>query len=154
MWKGIEPVDVEEFGDVSASSWVKNVDAEKRGQFAGLVSDEGGLMRYLALHFQKESQQPPKGWRGHRFRAMKGYLAQPMADAREEARQSLRFKRELRRAIDAGMTGEAAEEAAHLALYEANETAWTLVRLQQIPTTFTEGDVPSGWKTATTPVRS
>ena len=50
-------------------------------------------MRYLALHFQKESQAPPRGWKGHRFTSSRGYFPDGVAAARERARESLRVSR-------------------------------------------------------------
>jgi hypothetical protein len=153
MWKGIEPDDVHELQDVIARAWCQQVDAEPAGQFGGAVSEMGGLMRYLALHFQKQDQQPPAGWHGHRFRAMKGYLDRPMAQAREEARAALRLKRELWKAGQQGLTGAAAEEVAHRALYERGELAWTLVRLVAVPIAFDADGLPSAWDEIRTPVR-
>jgi hypothetical protein len=57
-------------------------------------------MRYLALHFLKESQAPPRGWRGHRFMTSRGYLARSAAELRADARRSLRLKRLLWRGLD------------------------------------------------------
>jgi hypothetical protein len=89
--------------------WCDRVDAEPWAQFVGAVSEVGGLMRYVALHFLKESQAPPVGWRGHRFVASRGYFAGGRTPARARARESLREKRELHRALAAGLDGEAAE---------------------------------------------
>ena len=50
-------------------------------------------MRYLALHFQKESQSPPKGWPGHRFTSSRGYFPDGAVAARERAKRSLRLGR-------------------------------------------------------------
>jgi hypothetical protein len=50
-------------------------------------------MRYLALHFQKESQSPPRGWKGHRFTSSRGYFPKGAAVAREAAKKSLRLGR-------------------------------------------------------------
>jgi hypothetical protein len=151
--KGIPTTDREELRDLAGGVWCKHVDAEMDAQHFDVVTETGGLMRYLALHFQKESQQPPKGWRGHRFRTTRGYLAQPMEAARLEARQALRFKRELWRAQKAGLSAGEADEAAHLALYEANELAWSLVRLQNVPTAFNEADEPTAWEEITCPIK-
>ena len=111
-------------------------------------------MRYLALHFQKSDQGPPLGWRGHRFRTTRGYLDRPMAQAREEARASLRWRRELWRATNAGLSGEAAEEAAHRAVYEAGELAWELVRRVRVPLEFGEDGLPCVWAEDVVPVRA
>jgi hypothetical protein len=150
--KGIPVEDAAELEDVMATAWCKNVDAGRRAQKVTPITDTGGLMRYLALHFQKESQQPPTGWRGHRFRTSAGYLAQPMAQAREQARQSLRLRRELWKAQQAGWTGEEADNLAHQALEDANALAWELVRLVELPTAFGRDGFPTAWEDAVFPV--
>lgn len=152
LWKGIPAEDADELQERVAWVWCKYVDAEPRAQYADTVGNAGGLMRYLALHFQKESQAPPIGWRGHRFRTTRGYLAQPMAQAREQARASLRLKRELWKAHNAGLEGQAAEDAAQRALYELDELAWTLVRLVDVPTDFGSKGDPAAWETMVVPV--
>lgn len=153
MWKGIPAEDGAELHDVICGPWLRNVDATRKGQYVGTIEETGGLMRYLALHFQKQDQAPPKGWRGHRFRAMAGYLEQPMAEAREQARQSLRFKREVWKLRDSGLSAEQVNDLAERALHEANELAWELVRLQDVPTAFSDDGMPSAWETIIEPVR-
>jgi hypothetical protein len=143
MWKGIDVSDADELHERLAWAWCKRVDARPEGQYVGAIAETGGLMRYLALHFQKESQQPPRGWRGQRFNVGRGYLAEPMEQARDRARQALRLRRELWRAERAGLTGAAALEAAELAAYEASELSWQLVRLQALPTEFGLDGLPS-----------
>lgn len=150
-WKGVPESDGAELEHVMAAAWCARVDAEPPGQKVTAVRDTGGLMRYLALHFQKESQQPPHGWRGHRFRTSRGYLAQPMALAREQARHSLRIRRELWKAEQAGLDGEAALQAAEAALHAADGTLWQLVRLAKIPTSFGADDQPIAWMAAVLP---
>lgn len=98
--KGVPVEDAEQLRDVVTRVWCSREDAEPWAQFVGPVSEAGGLMRYLALHFQKESQAPPKGWRGHRFRCSSGYLVRPASVLREEAKRSLRLKRLLWRGLD------------------------------------------------------
>jgi hypothetical protein len=121
------PVDaVEELRQVVAEVWCAREDAEPRGQYVGAVSEVGGLMRYIALHFQKESQAPPKGWRGHRFIKSRGYFGRPMPKVREEARRSLRLKRLTHRGLDA--------VTAELELELAEAVEWSFVRVR-----------PEGW---------
>jgi hypothetical protein len=146
IWKDIAPGDVGELHERTSWAWCKRVDAQPRGQYVGVIAETGGLMRYLALHFQKESQQPPKGWRGQRFNVGRGYLSEPMEQARQRARQALRLRRELWRAEQAGLTGAAALEAAELALYEANELGWELVKLQDLPTAWGPDGLPVAWE--------
>jgi hypothetical protein len=95
----------------------------------GAIHESGGLLRYLALHFQKESQKPPAGWKGQRLTISSGYLWTTTAKAREAARESLKLKRELWRAERAGAVGEAALDEAK-AVIERNElVTWQLVKL-------------------------
>lgn len=93
LLKGVPTSDVEEARAVVARIWCGQVDAEESRQHVGPVSNAGGLMRYLALHFQKESQAPPKGWKGHRFVSSRGYFPGGVPGARERAKESLRLGR-------------------------------------------------------------
>jgi hypothetical protein len=127
--KGVTADDVGLVRDVIVRVWCARAEvaAAPAGQHVGLIGDAGGLLRYIALHFQKTSQAPPKGWRGHRLLKTRGYLSTSTPEARAEARRSLRHKRELWRAIERGLTGEAAEAAADEALAIAAATSWELV---------------------------
>lgn len=152
LLKGPRPEDVPLVHELVADVWCPRVGGAREAQHVGSIEEMGGLMRYVALHFQKESQAPPPGWRGHRFLKSRGYLWTATPTARELARQSLLLKRELRRAHLAGLTGEAALDAAELARYEANELAWSLVRLQQLPTSFGPDGMPTGYLEQAIPV--
>jgi hypothetical protein len=101
--------------------------------YVGPVAEIGGLMRYLALHFQKESQRPPDGWKGQRLTISSGYLWTSTAKAREAARESLKRKRELWRAERQGLAGEAALDQAERALELSRGVTWELVRLIGAP---------------------
>jgi hypothetical protein len=127
LLKGIPAADVDQARDVITSVWCAREDAEPWGQHVGPITEAGGLMRYIALHFQKQSQQPPAGWRGHRFTKSRGYLATSTPQAREQARASLRHKRELWRAFRRGLEGHDAELAAHEALELAAATTWRVI---------------------------
>jgi hypothetical protein len=130
LLKGVGPEDVGQVRDVVERVWCSRVDATAAGQFVGEIAGAGGLMRYLALHFQKESQAPPPGWRGHRFTATRGYLSTPTPIAREAARRALRFKRELWRARAEGRSDPAEIElVAREAMAIADATDWQLVQL-------------------------
>jgi hypothetical protein len=131
--KGVPVEVVDQVHDVITSVWCAREDAKPDAQFVGEIGEFGGLMRYIALHFQKESQKPPAGWRGHRFLKTRGYLAGSTAEAREAARDSLRFKRELWRAIKAGYQGPDAELEAKWAMAEAAERSWELRHLNLRP---------------------
>jgi hypothetical protein len=147
LLKGLDADDLAQLRAIVARVWCGRPEfrAVPEAQHVGLVGEAGGLMKYLALHFQKESQAPPKGWRGHRFLKSRGYLWLDTPAARGEARQALRLRRELWKAQRSGLIGEAALEAAHLALYEANELAWELVRVQAVPVEFDADGMPAAW---------
>jgi hypothetical protein len=156
LWKGVPAEDWEELRDVAAAAWCVHVDAEPRAQHGGQVNEIGGLMRYLALHFQKENQQPPHGWRGHRFTTTRGYLAEPMEQARERARTALRYRRAVWKVEQSLGDVLSAEEIHDLAVAEVGalaELAWSLVRLQRVPVEFTESGDPATWTEVVLPVR-
>ena len=95
--------------------------------YAGQVADVGGLLRYLALHFQKESQRPPAGWKGQRLTISADYLWTETRYARELAKRSLRLKRELWRAERLGLTGSAVLDRAELGLARSEAVRWQMV---------------------------
>lgn len=146
--------------DAIDAVWCAREDAERQAQHVGSVYAEGGLMRYLALHFQKESQSPPAGWRGHRFTATRGYLWMPTPDARQAARESLRFNRELwklRQLYDvAGIDVEEGEllRQAEAAVELAGAVEWELVRLTKLPATWDDQGRPLTWTEEVFPVRT
>lgn len=146
------PDDVGQVLDVVETEWCPRVDGSIDAQHVGTINEAGGLMRYLALHFQKESQSPPEGWTGQRFNAMRGYLWTDTPTAREEARRSLRLKRELWKLRHSGLPAEIVNELAERAVYEAGELAWELVRLQELPTEFGDDGMPAAWTTEVVPV--
>lgn len=105
MVKGVPVEDAAALHDVLASRWCDRVDAAPHAQFVGEVSDGAGLVRYIALHFLKPGQAPPRGWRGHRYSSSRDYLVRPASVMRQEARTALRVKRLI-------WSGRTAEEAA------------------------------------------
>jgi len=152
--KGLYEDDIEPVRDIVERVWCGRSEfkATIEAQHVGTIHAAGGLMRYLALHFMKESQSPPAGWKGHRFLKSRGYLWTDTPTARAAAKQSLRLKRELRKAIAQGWTGEEADNLAHQAVEDANGLAWELVRLVELPTAFGADGFPSQWEPATFPV--
>lgn len=155
LLKGVGPEDIDRIRAVVERVWCgrREFKAVAEAQHVGTIHAAGGLMRYISLHFQKESQAPPAGWRGHRFLKSRGYLWTATPEAREQARASLRLKRAIRAAERDGLEGEEALTAAQLAVYEAGELAWQLVRLQELPTAFDEDDEPTAWQTTTIEVQ-
>jgi hypothetical protein len=120
--------------------WCARVDAQPQAQFVGEITAAGGLVRYIALHFLKPAQAPPEGWRGHRFSTTRGYLVRPTSVMRQEARASLRSKRAVHAAIEAGHQGHDAELVAHQAVEAAAAATWRLVQI--LPTTAGAGEAP------------
>jgi hypothetical protein len=110
LLKGV-PVDaIDLVLELVVKVWCPRVGASPDAQFVGEIGEMGGLMRYIALHFQKESQAPPAGFSGHRFTKSKGYLWTDTESAREEARDALFEKRALWRARKLGLDGDQAED--------------------------------------------
>lgn len=91
--KGIEDGALDDARAVLRETWCRYVDALPEHQDLQPIRSAGGLMRYIAMHFQKESQKPPAGFSGHRLTKTRGYLWLPTGEARKAARESLRRKR-------------------------------------------------------------
>lgn len=134
LLKGVPRTDVDAARAVIVTTWCAQADAVADGQYVDTIVHEGGLMRYLALHFQKETQRPPKSWRGKqrvtfsttRNRAG-GYFNRPVWKVRKAAQDALRFKRELWRAESAGYAGREANAIAELATLRAAGVRWEAV---------------------------
>lgn len=94
LLKGVPVEDVDLVRDVVGNVWCPRADAELHAQYVAAIAEFGGLSRYVAMHFQKSSQRPPAGWKGHRFLHSRGYFAAPMPEVREAARESLNWKRQ------------------------------------------------------------
>jgi hypothetical protein len=123
--KGVPANDVDALRTVLGDRWCARVDAELVGQWAGVVADGEGVVRYLAKmlsHGLKVEQRPPIGWRGHRTSQTRGYLVRPASEMRVEARRALRLKRKLWR-------GLSLEVAVH-ELDQEQLVAWTLQHVQ------------------------
>jgi hypothetical protein len=137
LLKGVDADDQAEVLDVVDRQWCSRVGGHRDAQHVGTVDEIGGLMRYLALHFQKASQAPPKGWRGHRFMHSRGYLSERTPALRRRAREQLQLRRELwkvRRDADrAGVElvdGEAFD-LAELAWEVGRAQTWELVQVHE-----------------------
>lgn len=114
--KGIPVDELEQAKHVVAERWCARVDALPVGQWGGVIADGVGVVRYISkmlAHGLKAEQAPPIGWKGHRTSQTRGYLVRPASVMREEARASLRVKREFYRyerspveAADGTLTGE------------------------------------------------
>lgn len=106
--------------------WCRREAAKPIAQYVAPVQEMAGLMRYLALHFLKERQAPPHGWRGHRFTTTRGYLWLPTPEARKVAQESLCDGRELWRALAAGADASEAEERVRWARFVRSQTTWSV----------------------------
>lgn len=119
LLKGVPVGALDQVRELVVRVWCDHVDAEAPGQHVAAIAEAGGLMRYIALHFQKESQAPPPGFHGQRFNCSRRYFTgKTRAEAREDARLALSEKRALwKLARHTGLTGDALEDAyeAHLA---------------------------------------
>ncbi len=129
LWKGIPDGDLDELRALVVTHWQAHLDAADEAQHVGTVYAVGGLMKYLALHFLKESQRPPVWWHGHRVTRSRGYLWLPTWKAREEAQRSLRFKRELHRAELEGFELADAHAVAEVRQTVALSVRWECVEL-------------------------
>lgn len=127
--KGVALVGEDELRELLTTRWCARVDALPKGQWLEPVADASGVVKYLSkmlAHGLKAEQAPPIGWKGHRTSQTGGYLVRPAAVMRRQARESLRSKREIWKAIEAGHDAHDAELVAHQALQLAAASAWTL----------------------------
>jgi hypothetical protein len=127
--KGVPADHLDRLQGLLSARWCARVDAEAPGQWGGAVEDAGGAIRYLSkmlAHGLKAEQAPPIGWRGHRTSQTRGYLVRSAAVMRRQAREALRFKRELWKAIEAGADAHDAELQAREAVQAAALSVWVL----------------------------
>lgn len=128
FWKGIPRADAAEFEQVVTRTWCRYVDAEAHAQYVAEIDNAIGLTKYVTEHFMKASQRPPEGFTGQRFCCSRGYFGPgvTVTTARARARESLRAKRALWKALQAGFDAHDAELVAHQAVTEAANTVWVL----------------------------
>jgi hypothetical protein len=87
--KGIPDEDADQVRELVRRIWCQHVDAEPAAQYVEVVRDGRAAARYVALHFQKESQAPPAGWRGQRFNASRHFFdGRTRAEMRVLAREA------------------------------------------------------------------
>jgi hypothetical protein len=122
------PVDqVDELRELNARIWCQHVDALPAGQYVQPIENAIGASKYIAEHYAKADQRPPKGFSGHRFVASRGYFGElTVMQARARARDALAHKREIWRAIQAGHEAHDVELLAHEAMRLAARTRWVL----------------------------
>jgi hypothetical protein len=128
FWKSIPVADAAQFCALVIRIWCRYVDAEPEVQYAAEIDNAVGLTKYVTEHFMKASQRPPAGFTGQRFCCSRGYFGEgvTVTTARKRARESLRSKREVYKAIRAGHNAHDAELVAHQALELAYRTVWVL----------------------------
>jgi hypothetical protein len=133
--RGVPVEDEAELQALVARVWCARIDALPAFQQVYRVADDKGgmrgLTRYVALHFLKESQTPPKGWHGQRFRSTRGYFVRPRLQLRTEARRSLRLGRLIWRGFDL--------QTAELELASMEADAWEFRFVRE------EATVLAGW---------
>lgn len=130
MCKGVPVSESDRVRQTVEAIWCRGVGASPRAQHVGPIYAAGGLTRYLAMHFLKASQAPPPGFTGQRFNCSEGYFAdRTRREARIAARESLRSKRALWRALAAGFTGHEAELVAQLEVISSGDDDWRLVQV-------------------------
>jgi hypothetical protein len=135
--KGVPDGDVEQLRQVLVERWCARVDAEPVGQWVEAIGDAYGVTAYISkmlAHGLKAEQAPPIGWRGHRTSQTRGYLVRPAGQMRREARESLKAKRRLWKALGRAeaLAGTPAPSDLVELVYEqleaaALETTWAVV---------------------------
>jgi hypothetical protein len=136
IFKGIPAESVARARAIIRRTWCANADAVPAAQYVGKIAHHGGLMRYLALHFQKEAQRPPADWR-HKQRVTfsttrnkaGGYFNRPVWQVRRDAQRGLRTKRELWKLEREGVVGNAAAIVADVRVLRAESVRWELVHI-------------------------
>ncbi len=116
--------------------WCGRVDAEPAYQHVGSVTESGGLIHYIALHFQKASQRPPKGWSGHRFMTSRGYFAVSAAEMRRRAKPFVQRRRELWKAgqrLGANADPELVAMEVEAAIDQAQARTWEVWAVKWSP---------------------
>jgi hypothetical protein len=151
LLKGVDPARVARARKIIKDAWcgALGADASRDAQYVARVAHEGGLLKYLALHFLKEAQAPPKSWRGKQrvtFSTSRnkagGYFTLPVWKQRAQAQASLRLKRELWRVGELGIDGELALSIARGNVERAARKRWHLVHLNADPATGVVSLVP------------
>ena len=126
MLKGIPVDDVDELRELVLRIWCTREDALPARQHVGLIRESGGLIRYLAAHIGKESQAPPKGWKGQAATHSRGYLWLPVAEARQVAKDALAYKVEVRKAIEEDLDADQVHDVAAAAVAYRKTLTWQL----------------------------
>lgn len=133
--KGVPTEDAHELLRRAGEQWCRRVDALLVGQHIEAMNSAQAVSRYLQkelVHGLKREQAPPIGWRGHRTSQTRGYLVRPAAIMREEARASLRRKRQLWKVQQAAPELDAltVEDVVDELLDRQSKRSWELVQVR------------------------
>jgi hypothetical protein len=131
LLKGIPRSDVDRAAEIIRRVWCQHADARPAAQYVGEI-DQGvpGLIRYVAEHFNKEDQTPPKAFRGKRFNPSRGYWNGDLSaeQMRDQARESLTMRFLIKEAaVKHHLYDAAADEWAIARKQELDALDWTLV---------------------------
>jgi hypothetical protein len=85
--KAPEGEDVRLLEGLVRETW-EAVTGARRVEVAQMITP-GGALNYMGIHHGKVQQAPPDDWRGAVVRWSRGYLAEPVAVARDRAREQL-----------------------------------------------------------------
>jgi hypothetical protein len=133
--KGV-PVDgVDEARELVREVWCRHVDAEPEAQYVEEIRDAAAAAKYVAMHFQKESQAPPHGWRGQRFNCSRGFFyGRTRAEMRQLARAELQRDRERWKVAQAApeLDDETVNDIAEELLWRRQERVWQIVAVNPI----------------------
>lgn len=130
--KGVPTSDLEHARAAINGVWCQRESASEDAQYLEPIEDVEAAIRYIAAHFQKESQRPPAGWTGHRFTATRGYLWQRTPDAREAAKLQLAYERSLwrLREVMPEADDELLRDQAEQEVTERASLTWTMLHGQ------------------------
>lgn len=131
LLKGVPRSEVDRAAKIIRRVWCQHADARPAAQYVGEI-DQGvpGLIRYVAEHFNKEDQTPPKAFRGKRFNPSRGYWNGDLSaeQMREQARESLNMQRLIKEAaVKHHLYDAAAYEWAIARKEEEDALDWTLI---------------------------
>jgi hypothetical protein len=127
LMKGIPPAGADRARAIVREVWCRHVDAIEAAQYVEPLQNTAAFMRYVADHFTKTSQQPPRDsrWKHkQRFNTSRDYY-RPLtrAQARERGWWSLQHEREVVKAVKAGASDPVA--AADAACERLRHTTWS-----------------------------
>lgn len=128
--KGVAGGQAADVEAIAVAVWCQHVDAEPQAQYVQELQSTAAFMRYVAMHFQKQSQAPPPGWAGQRFNCSRGYFeGRTRREMRHLARAELQRERtifKVRRDAPELDPDDVLEVAEQL-LWQHYERSWSIV---------------------------